>query len=388
MRRKDFIDSSNAILSAINDSKILNIVRAMVRPDSREATPDEVLFSYQTLLRHVDKFSKNEQEILSVFNIENLADNKLWSAILMGDSKEGRSIETMHRTSMSISDLVEYLPKMMSVIKQNNVHYLTDDSGTSTKNLPNDREIISLILPESDNEISKPQRLVEAIDSISSFYTVIATLENENPNDLGVAAMDSGSDKSFDFLGAAKVVSAVKELIIELWDRIVYYKERKLGQHIDLVAKSLPVFERINNMEQAGEISREQAEICRRTIENGVTKFVRVGALLPEFEQHASNNPRQIMAPERKLLGYPTGESNIPAPSKDPVTVTEKEDENSEQAYVQNSNLTSEEMALLEKLLQRSSNSTKPLNSPVKKVVSRKASSKSASRKKGTPRKK
>ena len=119
-------------------------------------------------------------------------------------------------------------------------------------------------------------------------------------------ACDSGSDKSFDFLGLAKLVEMVKEIILSLWDRVVFFREKQMGERIDLIAKSLPVIERIVEMEKLNHLAPEQAEILRRNIVSGVEKFIQAGAIIPEVESHSRYNPRQLMAPEPKLLAMPT----------------------------------------------------------------------------------
>lgn len=40
-------------------------------------------------------------------------------------------------------------------------------------------------------------------------------------DDLSVIGCDSGSDKSFDFLGAAEIVNCVKDIILSFWNKVV-----------------------------------------------------------------------------------------------------------------------------------------------------------------------
>jgi hypothetical protein len=93
-----------------------------------------------------------------------------------------------------------YLGKLTDLIKPDAIKSLEQRSNKSD-------EILSVIVIENENQHSKPERLSEALMSISLLYGVVADLEGINQNTLSVITCDSGSDKSFDFLGAAKAVA-------------------------------------------------------------------------------------------------------------------------------------------------------------------------------------
>lgn len=91
---------------------------------------------------------------------------------------------------------------------------------------------------------------------------------------------------------------------------MVFFREQKLGAKLELVAGKLPIIEKISEMEKAGQLEPEQAEILRRDIGLGAEKFISAGAIIPEIENHSHFNPRQLMSPEPKLLAMPS----TPAP--------------------------------------------------------------------------
>ncbi|MEZ0610150.1 hypothetical protein ACAW74_16660 [Fibrella sp. WM1] len=188
--------------------------------------------------------------------------------------------------------------------------------------------------------------MIKALSSVNLFYETIAQILGHNENDLSVVAIDSGSDKSFDFLGAAKVVTSLKELIIGLWDRVIFYREKKLHERIDLITKALPVIENINTLEKEEKIGREQAEILRRNIFTGANDFILAGAILPEFEQHSTYSPRKLMAPEPKLLNSPDIDTSEGESSKNHTSTAEGVDYSEDE-------LTPEEEQLLKSILSK-----------------------------------
>ena len=145
---------------------------------------------------------------------------------------------------------------------------------------------------------------------MTELYQGFAQMFDESPDSLTVLSCDSGSDKSFDFLGVAKVMEQIRELIIALWDRVVFFKEKRLEAQMDVIIKGLPVLAKVTEMQSTGKLGPEQAEIIRRFIEGGTAKFLHAGAIIPEIREHAYHEPRALMAPEKKLLMPPSEPEN------------------------------------------------------------------------------
>ena len=112
------------------------------------------------------------------------------------------------------------------------------------------KEILTVILTEEDRNFSSPERITVILDSISKLYSAVAELKGLKAGDLSVLSCDSGSDKSFDFLGAGKVISEVRLLIMDIWDRRVAHKNKNTTEFIDIISKSLPVIGEINNQKK------------------------------------------------------------------------------------------------------------------------------------------
>ena len=242
------------------------------------------------------------------------------------------------------SYFLEFFPSVAALLRQDHINYSHESSQEEIAvSTDESRQILTVILPENHREISSPERLIKALDSIQLFYNVFAKLEDVDSSELSIAAIDSGSDKSFDFLGAAQLMSSVKELIIELWDRIVFYRERKLHEKLDLVAKSLPILERINALEKEDKMGKEQCELLRRAIIDGANKFISSGAIIPEFQKNNYHNPRELMAPEAKLLV----ESNSVVEKE---KIVKKDDSSFEDELDEGDDLSEQEKELLKKI--------------------------------------
>ena len=132
-------------------------------------------------------------------------------------------------------------------------------------------------------------------------FSGVSTCERLREKDgrLAVVACDSGSDKTFDFLGAARVLECVKEIIVILWSNVVFFRENREGRRLELIEQSLPLLERLEKMK---ETDPERAELLKRQVVESAIKFREAGVTIPEIEKHTVFNPRQLMRPEPKLL--------------------------------------------------------------------------------------
>ena len=346
MRRIDIITASVSLKKALEESNMLEIVRAVgYQSQEKKISTEAVVSGFYKYQSSYSKFGKSEKELINIFGLNGLESPKTLAAA-MGDSKD--AYRTLRDFYSGLSFVTDYLENITAMLKQDNIEFDTELLDTKQTNHES-KEILTVIMPESGRVISSPERLVKVLESVRLFYSVLATILNASENDLSVAAIDSGSDKSFDFLGAAPLINGVKDLIMGLWDRVVYYRERKLHEKLDLVAKSLPILEQIHSMEENGKLGREQCEILRRNIIMGAENFIVSGAILPDFSRNNYYNPRELMAPEAKLLVEDNENAASSAKSKRPI---EETDGLSREEFVDNdeNELSDEEKEVLKKL--------------------------------------
>ena len=159
-------------------------------------------------------------------------------------------------------------------------------------------EVLSLILFEDDRKSSpSPRRITESFEGIELLYEACARMQGLPFEDLKVVSCDSGADMLFDFLGRASVIGAVKELILSIWERVIFYRNRKLQERISLLTHSLPVLDNVTELEMSGSISSADGEKTRTAIVNGVTKFLSSGSMIKEIRERTSFDERSLMAP-------------------------------------------------------------------------------------------
>jgi hypothetical protein len=300
MRRVEIVDAIKQIRKALDESKLQEALLTYVKRATGKETPKEpiegLLQSLKSYSIRANDFSLAARELSDIFSLTRFEDPAYWASLVVA---QGRM--SVSRSLEIINFAARFLPKVAAMIQQEHLQAVTESSENETKSFA-DKGLLSIVVIEDKNRFSSPTRLIEVLQSVSDLYEACAIRQGMSANDLSVIACDSGSDKSFDFLGAAKVIECVKEIILSLWDRIVFFREKQLSQRIDLISEALPIIEQIGNLERENKLGREQAEILRRKILGGVSKFIESGAMIPEIEDRTHFNPRSLMAPEPKLL--------------------------------------------------------------------------------------
>lgn len=324
MRRIDIINSFQKISDAIKKSKVQDVF--IVLTSKGKGDIEGLLSIFQAYNEYRLGFNDVDKKITKLFNFDELGDSRLWARIISPAEGEGR--DTLIKIRTGIKYFIDFFPGVVQLLKQDNIDYTLSAKNelTETPKLEG-KQLLTIILPEQGNELSSPTRIIKALESVTLLYGVFATITDTSNSDLSVAAIDSGSDKSFDFLGAAKLIEAVKELILGLWDRIVFYREKKIDVRLDLVTKSLPILEKISELQEKGTIGPEQAELLKRDINTATNNFISTGAIIPEFNSNSSHNPRQLMTPEPKLLAHSSNSKDMEETvlSDDDDEITEEE---------------------------------------------------------------
>lgn len=281
------------------DNLVKNIQGTPTEKDGNGLNKD-ILQVFRDFTVATHNATEDKRAIYKIMNLEVLFNLTFWTDLSIPNS-EKMNLNVVFDVYRNLSFIYEQLPKVMKMVEQDYLHSIANNESDIPEALKG-KSLLNLIIIENNKEFSSPERVINSIDSISKFYNVSATLENESSNDLIILACDSGSDKSFDFLGLSKVMEHTKGIIFDIWDRVVFYRQNKMTQNLLVIAESLPVLDKINDSMTNGSISPEQAELMKRNIISGVQQFIEVGATIPELENQSSHKPKELLKPEPKLL--------------------------------------------------------------------------------------
>jgi hypothetical protein len=304
MRRAEIIEGATQIKKALEDLGIAEAFRAVYegvqgRPRRRDGARNDYIAEFlETMTRYViaaQGYNEAAKELAGIFHLDDLANPSVWTEIIGGE------ITTSYlQWADRLTFVRNQLPLIVNLLDQHQ-----DDVVGRLQRHGHLYSTLTVILPEEENHLSSPERLVNLLQSLQSLYGICAFLTKVPPNTLSIAALDSGGDKSIDVVGIAKAIECLKDLILSMWDKVWYFREHQTEKRIELVALSLPVLEQIRELEENGAISSEEALRMRRGITEHTIKYLKTGAIIPEMEQRTIVEPRVLMAPEQKLLSAP-----------------------------------------------------------------------------------
>jgi len=300
MRRMEIIQASKKILDAIQDSHIFEAFEKTLRegPPERETFNAYLMSRLHEYSLLAKDYGPIEKQISDIFHLTGMTDSEKWSDVVY--TREGRP-GTIFVWNRYLYFAVNYLPLFLELIKPD---YLAI-TQKSPEELPDEykgKTLLTTILIEDSNHPPTTDRIIDLLSSISSLYEASSAILKHPAVHLTMIGCDSGGEKTFDFLGAAKIIEMVKEIILSLWDRIMFFRERQIAQRVELVAKSLPVINEIWNLENENKIGHEEAELLRIKLIDSVQKFITCGAVIPEMLERSTFNPHELMMPEPKLL--------------------------------------------------------------------------------------
>jgi hypothetical protein len=307
MLREELQESMRRILAILEAAAVVPTIEGRVHRGDRgqKTTTGDILEAYSTVSRWWESASEGERRLVEILEIEPVVDVRWWSGLLGTDSEE--SMATSYHMASRISFIRRELPRVMALLATD-ASKIKEEAIADASHGSESQEVLELRIIEQNHERSRPHRIISAIESVTMLYEVAAELDNLPSNTLTIIGCDSGSDKEFDFLGLAKALRAVKETILALWDRVVFFSERKMHAGFELLSESLPLIERIDQM-NGNALSPEQCELMKRKVLGGVQRFLDAGCTIPEIDKATQFSPRALLAPSPKLLAPPIGQA-------------------------------------------------------------------------------
>jgi type II secretory pathway component HofQ len=145
------------------------------------------------------------------------------------------------------------------------------------------------------------------LSAIDTLYRACARVADKPDAQVSVVACDSGGDKSFVFVGDPDVIGRTKDVLLSFWDRVVFYREDRTGERVRVIAESLPILDDIKAIKDAA-----AADGARKQVIESVMQFAEAGASIPEIQDVAAYDPRELMKPNPDML---VGASSAPTPA-------------------------------------------------------------------------
>ncbi len=296
MLRSDIVRGLTNLLAALESSQVPAIVEGVYRDLARspgETRTIDVLQAYQSfMLAYNSRFTDVERQVMRTLDIAEFADGEWWTMVIMASSPAPKGPDMSNaigRPLYRLRFVIDYLPTVVALL-----HQKADEAAGLSRLL--------VLLPEDGGRLSSPARAIASMEAVTTLYEVFADLGARPASDLVLVSCDSGSDKVFDYAGLPDLIETLRATLLEIWRNAIYFRERKFDERLDLIARGLPILAELSAQEESGAIAKERAELLRRKLLAGATKFIESGSSIPEMSDLSLYVPREVLAPKEALL--------------------------------------------------------------------------------------
>jgi hypothetical protein len=298
MRKDELIRAGEQLAAALRDSGVERALTDVARLGSRpQPLPDDLLARLLGALRqygiHASRFTRATREAAAAVGLETLDQADAWSRVIASQRRQQEAVTLLERVRFA----THHARALLGLLDRTPRDRVGRAGGAA------ETAVLSVHVIEAPNRFSTPARLAMLLQSVETLYQACATLEGAGAGGLSVVACDSGVDKTFDFLGDARAVTRMRDVLLSLWDRVVFHRALPPVERYKVASATLPVLDEIRERAATGGLPPEEAELLRRRVIESTGRFLVAGATLPDLREHAYANPRALMAPAPKLIG-------------------------------------------------------------------------------------
>ena len=300
MRRVELIRAVRTVLAALKESRVHEALAQVAREPGQQTARHALLSALREYTVRSSAFGAGEKRVVEALDLAPLDDPAWWVTVVSGGAGEGgRPAAAMLQT---IRLAGASLPKLLNLLSNEAI----DRATAPAERQPADgMQQLEVIVIETGQQRSSPVRLITALEGVWLLYDAVAQMQKLAPNTLSVLSCDSGGDKAFYFLGLAPAIKGVRDILLSVWDRVVFYRGKQAEARLAMIERSLPALERIVALRERELIGPEEAELLRRRVVAGVKKFLEAGCTLPEIEDTDRDRARALLTPSPKLLANP-----------------------------------------------------------------------------------
>ena len=143
----------------------------------------------------------------------------------------------------SIYNIMTFLPELKNLLIRETDKEFTD---IKTKKTDAENTILRVIVRDKPKAELSLKHLSNILVDITNLYEIIIKLDGLEHDELRIGSIDSGSDKSFDFVGIAEAISKLSSFILECWDRVRFGSIQKTTLSLKTASDGLSLIGQIN----------------------------------------------------------------------------------------------------------------------------------------------
>ena len=272
-------------------------------------------FRFEIITAYVAKvstYNEVEKNVYGILGLSMLADPMFWQ-----DQIKQFEPATAYDAWQKMRRANEVIVPILNLLDRDYENITKNESFPGQ-----DVQVQTVILTDEGGHLSSPIRIVELITAVEQIYAVIAEADGVRDAALAIVGMDSGSEKSLDFLGLARLMHELRETVQMVYNMITFHKQNVTIRNLQVAGETLAVVGKIAKLENAKSISEEDAKRMKQRLFAGLEKFAATGAYTREMNMpHLP--PALAMQPQPRMLTGPA--ENIVRQANDAVSLGSEE---------------------------------------------------------------
>lgn len=322
MRREKLNEAIEVILADLQVSGMAKMFKSAFDSDRVSKSDQVQRASWVNLKIITDYFNRyqsyddDKKWILKVLGLSEIADPDIWQEHLFDPPRS-----FVFHVYQRIKNAEDILPRILQLIS------ISEDRGSELAGeVHSETEYQTVILTDERGSFSTPDRLIALLEAIRDIYRTVARIEGLEENTIAVTRLDSGSEKSFDFLGLAKVMSHLNDLLSNAYTMIAFHRQNITLKNLEAASSGLDIIAKIDDLEKSGALSSEEAGFAKHSLFKSVMKFAETGAYTPEMIVQPIP-PEALMRPAQKLLTGPKASEEGPLGVEEEEVVSDANDD-------------------------------------------------------------
>lgn len=228
--------------------------------------------------------------ILKAFGLEILLDPE-WPVTLASSLAGGQGRPEAGETAPLIAELAHSWQSLTNCLRP--LRELTIPPELSK---PATSDIVTLELRYKEERVLSVDATLAVLERIRDLYLFMCKLAGiDKVESLNVFYMTSGSSFRIDIRGLEKPISALRDLICEVWRLIRHQRAESVRANLRAVSDSLHTLEKITKGREKGHVTESEARELRARAVNATLDLFKEGALISDILPEETVSNQQLL---------------------------------------------------------------------------------------------
>ena len=261
--------------------------------DQRTALAAKLGHAGAVIMERLDSLSESDRQVTKFLHLDNLGSARYWQKLLSNtDSPKEHQAEIV-RLASRVMFARHHLPGIVKLLGSVDTK-VVEAKAVAVDSVPvleKGEGRLKIRLTDAGERASDPDRVARAIDGIDMLYSACASIARKPAIDLRLDSVvaKQNRDRDLQFTGERDCMAAVYA-VIDAIPAALAGIDPDQDIDLDLVVRSLPIFEDLNTLASLGTFSKNDLKDVSDTMHQGALLTLESGVILVDSESEAKTS--------------------------------------------------------------------------------------------------